>query len=102
MDGVRVNGSLAIGERIPGNLNVSFTGVESEALLVALRGTVAVSAGSACATSEGGPSRVLVALGVDPKEAAASIRFGIGRFTTDEEIEVAGEAVAEAVAKLRR
>jgi cysteine desulfurase len=97
LGGVQVNGSLAA--RLPHNLNVTVTGVEGGRLHRELRRSLAVSSGSAC--SQGSPSHVLAALGRSRAEAAASIRFGLGRDTTEEEIDTAVTTVAEAVAELR-
>jgi cysteine desulfurase len=87
--------------RLPGNFNVSFSGVEGEALLLALK-DIAVSSGSACTSASLEPSHVLTALGLPPELAHASIRFGLGRFTTEEEIDFTGSAVSAAVGRLRR
>jgi len=95
---VRVNGSLE--HRLPHNLHVSFDGVEGEALLMALDG-IAVSTGSACASGSQAPSHVLEAIGATGQEAGASIRFGLGRATTGEEVDYAIERVAVAVGALR-
>jgi cysteine desulfurase len=95
---VTVNGSLA--HRLPGNLNVSFAGVEGEALLMAVR-DVAVSSGSACTSASLEPSYVLRAMGVPDELAHASIRFGLGRFTTEEEVDFAVDLFARKVEKLR-
>ncbi len=97
IDGVTVNGSMSA--RLPGNLNVSFDGVDGEALLVSLDG-VAVSSGAACTQAE--PSHVLMALGHAKDRALASLRFGIGRPTTDEDIEMAAAKVTDVVSGLRR
>jgi cysteine desulfurase len=97
--GMRVNGSLT--RRLPHNLNVSIDGIEPESLAMAL-GDLAVSAGAACGTGKPTPSRVLIAIGVSPELALASIRFGLGRWTTDEEIGFATAKVVEVVAGLRR
>jgi cysteine desulfurase len=97
------DGSLAPGEderRLPGNLNLSFEGVEGEALLMGIR-DVAVSSGSACTSASLRPSHVLKALGVPDDLAHASIRFGLGRWNTDEEVDFTIEAVAGAVRRLR-
>ena len=92
-----VNGSLDA--RLPGNLNVSFPGVDGEALLVSLCDDVAVSSGAACTAAE--PSHVLKALGRKTDLALASLRFGLGRWTTEEEVDVAVDRVAEVVTRLR-
>ncbi|RRT56600.1 hypothetical protein B296_00012325 [Ensete ventricosum] len=98
LDGVVVNGSLE--HRYPGNLNLSFAYVEGESLLMGLK-EVAVSSGSACTSASLEPSYVLRALGVDEDMAHTSIRFGIGRFTTEAEIDKAIELTVRQVEKLR-
>ncbi|KAK6923908.1 Aminotransferase class V domain [Dillenia turbinata] len=98
LDGVVVNGSVE--KRYPGNLNLSFAYVEGESLLMGLK-EVAVSSGSACTSASLEPSYVLRALGVDEDMAHTSIRFGIGRFTTEEEIDRAVELTVCQVEKLR-
>jgi cysteine desulfurase len=97
LDGVCVNGSLD--HRLPHNLHVSFDGIEGEALLMALDG-VAVSTGSACASGSQAPSHVLEAIGATGDRASASVRFGLGRTTTADEIDFAIERVATVVASL--
>jgi cysteine desulfurase len=82
-------------------LNVSFEGVEGESLLAAVRPFVAVSTGSACSSSHQDPSYVLRALGRSERLAESSLRFSLGRFTTEAEVDVAAAAVARAVARLR-
>jgi cysteine desulfurase len=99
LDGVRVNGSLA--RRLPHNLHVSFEGIEGEALLMAL-GDLAVSTGSACSSGSQAPSHVLQAIGAVGPGAGASIRFGLGRWTTDAEIDFAIERVTTVVRSLRQ
>jgi len=97
------DGSLASGveeRRLPGNLNLSFAGVEGEALLMGLK-DVAVSSGSACTSASLRPSHVLKALGVADDLAHASIRFGLGRSNTKEEVDYTIGAVASAVRRLR-
>ena len=86
--------------RLPNNLNVSFSDVEGEALLLALDG-VAVSSGSACTSEKREPSHVLKAMGVSDTMAQTSLRFGLGRFNTEQEIDAVVERVAQAVARLR-
>ena len=88
-------------DRLPGNLNLSFADVDGEALMMAMR-DVAVSSGSACSSTNPEPSHVLLAMGLDEDMARASLRFGLGRFTTAEEIDFAIEAVAAAVAAAPR
>ncbi len=87
-------------ERLPGNLNVSFSFVEGESLLMALR-DVAVSSGSACTSASLEPSYVLRSIGLNDENAHSSIRFGIGRFNTEAEVDYVADLVAESVAKLR-
>jgi cysteine desulfurase len=94
---VVVNGSLQ--SRLPGNLNVSFPGVDGEALLVSLCDEIAVSSGAACTAAE--PSHVLTALGRKTELALATLRFGLGRWTTEEDVDFAVSRVAETVARLR-
>jgi len=85
-----------------GILNVTFPGVEGESVLLSLDlEGIAVSTGSACSTGQVTPSRVLTAIGRSAEEAQSSIRFSIGRFNTDEEIEFAAGKVIEAVKRLR-
>jgi cysteine desulfurase len=98
VEGVTVNGSLE--HRLPGCLNVSFAHVEGEALMMAVR-DVAVSSGSACTSASLEPSYVLRAMGVPDDLAHASIRFGLGRFNTAEEVDFAVDLFARKVAKLR-
>jgi len=98
LDGVQVNGDMQ--RRLPGNLNVSFAGVDGETLLTALD-DVAVSSGSACTSATVEPSYVLRALGVPDELAHASLRFTIGRFTTEDDIDRAARRVIEVVERLR-
>lgn len=98
LEDVHLNGHPT--QRLPGNLNVSFRYIRADALLVALR-NLAVSSGSACTSAEVRPSHVLLALGLDEDQAHASVRFGLGRFTTEEEVAWAVDYVAEAVTRLR-
>jgi cysteine desulfurase len=87
-------------ERLPGNLNLSFAFVEGEALMMGLR-DVAVSSGSACTSASVEPSYVLRAMGVSDALARGSLRFGLGRFTTEEEVDFVSDAVVQAVQRLR-
>ena len=87
-------------QRIPGNMNVSFNFVEGESLMMSLK-DLAVSSGSACTSASLEPSYVLRALGLNDEMAHSSIRFTMGRFTTEEEIDHAVGQVREAVTKLR-
>jgi cysteine desulfurase len=100
---IDTEGNLRPGEReprLPGNLNLSFAGVDGEALLMNLK-DLAVSSGSACTSASIEPSHVLKAIGVSDELAHASIRFGLGRFTTEEEVDFAAGAVERAVRALR-
>jgi cysteine desulfurase len=83
-------------------LNVSFEGVEGESLLAAVRGRIAVSTGSACTSAFQQPSYVLRALGRSDMLSESSLRFGLGRFTAESDIDIAVSVVAEAVSRLRR
>jgi cysteine desulfurase len=87
--------------RLPGNLNCSFPLVNGEALMISMK-TVALSSGSACTSANPEPSHVLRALGLSEDLTRASLRFGIGRFNTEEEIDYAARAVAENVHRLRQ
>jgi cysteine desulfurase len=87
---------------VPHILNVSFEGVEGESLLAALRGRLAVSTGSACTSALQEPSYVLRALGRGEVLSESSLRFSVGRLTTEEEIDGAVAAVTQAVRRLRR
>lgn len=87
-------------ERLPHNLNISFAYVEGEALLMGVK-EVALSSGSACTSATLEPSYVLRALGVGSDLAHSSIRFGLGRFTTDEEVDYTAKRMVEAVKRLR-
>lgn len=103
LEGVTLNGpSLAIpGLRLPGNLNVSFAYVDGEALMMNI-GRLAVSSGSACTSANPEPSHVLRALGLSDDAVRSSLRFGIGRFNTDQHIDFAMEEVTAAVQRLRK
>ena len=98
LDGVYLNGHPEA--RLPGNLNVSFAGVDGDALMMSLT-EIAVSSGSACTSADPEPSHVLTALGQSDALTRASIRFGIGRFNTAADIDVAIAAVVTAVTRLR-
>ncbi len=98
LDHLELNGHPV--NRLPGNLNISFSYVEGEALMMAIK-NAAVSSGSACTSASLEPSYVLRACGVTEDLAHTSIRFGIGRFNTDEEIEYVGQYVVGQVSKLR-
>ena len=85
-----VNGSME--KRVAGNLNMSFPGVNNEAIIAAIP-EIAISSGSACTTSTMEPSHVLLALGMSKEEAYSSLRFGIGRFNTEKDIHIAVKSI---------
>ena len=99
LDGVRLNGGLE--HRLPGNLNLAFDGVLADRLLVALH-DVALSTGSACSSADPRPSPVLLALGLSEARVRASVRFGVGRFNNEAEIDRAAARVVEEVRRARR
>lgn len=98
LDEVYINGSME--HRLPHNLNMSFAYVEGESLLMGIN-DIAVSSGSACTSATLEPSYVLKALGAGDDLAHSSIRFGLGRFNTEEEVDYAGDRVVDVVRKLR-
>jgi cysteine desulfurase len=98
LEGVEINGSLE--QRLPGNLNLSFAGVNAETLLMSLP-DVALSTGSACSSAVAEPSHVLRAIGAGEDLAKSSVRFGLGRFNTAEEIDSVARRVIESVNRLR-
>jgi cysteine desulfurase len=98
LDHLVINGTMQ--SRLPGNLNISFAYVEGEALMMNIK-DVAVSSGSACTSASLEPSYVLRALGVEEDMAHSSIRFGLGRFTTEEEVDYVVRLVSDKVKKLR-
>jgi cysteine desulfurase len=99
LDGVEVNGHPA--QRLPGNLNLSFADVDGESLMLGMP-DVAVSSGAACSSANAAPSHVLLAMGIGEERARTSIRFGLGRFTTSEEVDYVIERVCELVSNLRQ
>ena len=99
LDEVYVNGDAL--NRLPGNLNLSFAHIDGESLMMGLK-EIAVSTGSACTSASLEPSHVLKAIGLDESLAHASIRFGLGRFNTADEIDYTVGRVAEEVRRLRR
>jgi cysteine desulfurase len=98
LDEVFINGSMT--HRLPNNLNISFAYVEGESLLMGIH-DIAVSSGSACTSATLEPSYVLKALGVGEDLAHTSIRFGLGRFNTEEEVDYTTDRVVETVNRLR-
>jgi cysteine desulfurase len=101
--GVELNGpALGFPEwRLPGNLNLSFAGLEGESLLLNIK-DLALSSGSACTSEKPEPSHVLRALGIGDQRTRSSLRFGLGRFNTPEEVEYAIQVLSETVQRLRR
>ncbi|MSO92869.1 MAG: IscS subfamily cysteine desulfurase [Rhodospirillales bacterium] len=98
LSGVRVNGDLE--RRVPGNLNLSFADVTGENLMLALK-DIALSSGAACASASKEPSHVLAALGLAEAEIESSLRIGLGRFTSESDVDYAAGRIREAVTRLR-
>ncbi|MCP4292908.1 MAG: cysteine desulfurase [bacterium] len=98
LTGIHLNG--AFDSRLPGNLNVRFDGLGAVKLLPRLS-VLALSTGSACRSSQPGPSPILLALGLSREQAASSLRIGVGRFTTEEEVDFAAERIIAAVTRIR-
>jgi cysteine desulfurase len=98
LDQVQVNGSQQ--HRLPGNLNMTFAHTDSESIMMGLR-DVALSSGSACTSAAIQPSHVLRALGLSDEAAHSSLRFGLGRFTTEEEVDFVADRLIDVVRKLR-
>ena len=99
LDGLRINGSMD--RRLPHNLNVSVSGLDGETLLVGLN-DIAVSTGAACTSANPEPSHVLSALGLSDQLARASLRFGLGRWNTPDEVDYVVEKVRRLVVRLRQ
>ncbi len=100
LEGIHLNGHPT--QRLPGNLNISVEGVDGSALLLGLQPVMAVSSGSACSSVTTAPSHVLTALGHSENLAYASVRFGIGRFNTAEEIEQVAQHTISTIQSLRK
>jgi len=103
LKGVALNGPAVSSPewRLPGNLNLSFAGVEGETLLLSLADQVSLSSGSACTSATPEPSHVLRALAIGDEAVRSSVRFGLGRFNTAEEVELVIGLIAESVSRLR-
>jgi cysteine desulfurase len=99
LPGVTMNGHAT--RRLPNNASLTFSGTPADRIMMAMK-DVAVSAGSACSSAEPGPSHVLLALGMSREDAQSTLRFGLGRFTTEAEIVYTIGRVVEAVATVRR
>jgi cysteine desulfurase len=99
LPGIHINGSMA--HRVPGNLNVSFDGVRAEDIMSALP-DLAISSGSACTSESDESSYVLRAIGLSNDLAESSLRFGLGRFTTGEEVDYAADRLIDAISRLRQ
>lgn len=100
VDGITFNGHPD--ERLPGNLHISIRGVNNEALIGALQDIVAISSGSACTTTDPDTSHVLLAMGLDEAAIDSSLRIGLGRFNSADEVETVAEAIAKTVRRLRQ
>ncbi|MEC4816435.1 MAG: IscS subfamily cysteine desulfurase [Scytonema sp. PMC 1069.18] len=100
LEGIRLNGHPT--QRLPGNLNISVEGVDGAALLLGLQPVMAVSSGAACSSDKTAPSHVLTALGHSEELAYASVRFGIGRFNTIEEIDKIAQYTVSTIESLRK
>lgn len=100
LGGIHLNGHPT--KRLPGNLNISVEGLDGSALLLGLQPVVAVSSGAACSSVKTTPSHVLMALGHSEKLAYASVRFGLGRCNTVEEVELVGEHAIATIKSLRQ
>jgi cysteine desulfurase len=98
IEAVQVNGQLE--SRLPGNLNISFNYVEGESLIMGLK-ELAISSGSACTSASLEPSYVLRALGLSDELAHSSLRFSVGRFTTEKDIDNAISAIHRVIGRLR-
>jgi cysteine desulfurase len=98
--GARVNGSL--NHRLAGNLNITFPGVESEALMIALRSEIAASSGSACTTAAVMPSHVLRAIGLTAAQSHSTIRLGLGRWTSVDDVIASSDLLSREVKRLRQ
>jgi len=99
LSGVEMNGSAT--ERVPHNLNLSFTGVDGELLLLSLK-DLALSTGSACTSAAVEPSYVLRGIGLSDERAHSSLRISLGRFTSTEEVDAAARILCEVVSRLRQ
>lgn len=100
LERIHLNGSIE--HRLPQNLNILVDGIHGDALLTTLANDVAVSSGAACATASAEPSHVLKALGLSDDDARASVRFGLGRFNTEQDVDGVVVKVTDAVRHLRR
>ena len=98
IDGVSVNGPREL--RLPGNLNASFARIDADALIIAMK-RFSLSSGSACSSGEKGPSRVLKAIGLDDEAAMGSIRFGLGKSNTAEQVDMLIDDLQRVVRRLR-
>lgn len=87
-------------KRLPGTLNLAFSDIEAEAIIAGAP-SVAVATGSACSTGDPGPSHVLSAMGIDADQAASSLRFGLSRFTTQQDVDVAAQLISASAARVR-
>ncbi|SVD95708.1 uncharacterized protein METZ01_LOCUS448562 [marine metagenome] len=95
----KINGNME--KRLSGNLNMYFANVSNEAIIAAMP-KIAISSGAACTSSTMAASHVLLAIGLSKDEAFSSLRFGIGRFNTNEEIEIVAENLISSIQKLQK
>lgn len=102
LDDIQLNGPPVDGDRLPNNLNVSFRGAENKAFVRKVRDDIAVSAGSACTTGSVEASHVLEAIGDEEQIWHSAIRFGLGKDTTQKEVDYAIDRIIESVNRLRR
>ncbi len=100
IDGVTINGSLD--NRHPGNLNIRFSNIDARMLVDRLQPDVACSTGSACHSGSDAPSHVLRAIGLSPEVARSSVRFGLGRTTSEEDAIAVSRMLVDAVGKIRK
>ncbi|MCG8608547.1 cysteine desulfurase [bacterium] len=100
IEGIEMNGHSM--KRLPHNLSVTLPGIQSDSLLVQLKHDVAISTGSACTTATVEPSHVILALGFGEERAHTSLRFGLGRFNTEADVDFVAECIGKAVKRLRR
>ena len=99
-DGGKLNGHRE--KRLPHNLNVRFDGIESKAIINSVSKKIAISAGSACTTQVVEPSHVLLAMGLSEDQSHESIRIGLGRFTTEDEVKIAIEEIHDVIEMLNK
>jgi cysteine desulfurase len=102
IDNVSLNGHSSPTDRLPQNLNLYIRGVENKALINYTQSELAISSGAACTTTVVEPSHVIMALGYSEERAYCSVRFGLGRYNTEEEVKYASKVIVDAVNKLEK